>query len=647
MDWIVYLFVVLVLIYLYCHRKIMVRSEQALFAIALVMLVATNAYQKRMLTESFTDNELSYDLVNTEEDYSSLIGRMTVYLTLFTKASFPQIGNKWVNVAYDPKKPECIYSSAQYFTFEDPPIFSIRSGVSFGTNRLYGPYSNELGISLQSTFTIFMCVKHGQFSTDASKEVELLKLYANSNNNNALALYIRRNSVQIENNVQKAELLFRFTDSEDAVPCVLNSSDSAFVFDRLNPSFFFIIKEVDRIRIAYMIGGSSVIRTIAQLNIKETSATFSNKELVINRFQNWKGSMYSFGILNEAIPDNEIANIYNHVYSEYLKATNDDYLGLVNNYNSILENLRKFQQCPFDKTVCEACTTVTKWNDPTQIVSAPTECKAAINSYCSANSKHPMCKCWDPNSVDYKTQSCIMYRQIFDPNAKITSVIKQDELNELKQQFGLISAAECPKPTAKDVLDASKGGESSASCSGPEGLLKNVYQDYELDKLQVKINNKGTTSNPYKVEKVYDKDSAVQSEIDPKANPYARTTVPIDPSISRRTVANPYSNLSSSQRITSTVVEAPKETTEKRVEPPSKEEVADDIPEEIRKYVLSSNKVSNPYPSTVKSLQVPPSKGEPVVEKVPIKSSIVNPYKTEDKGKKPMNDFLSMFLPGQ
>lgn len=575
MDWIIYLFVFLILLYIHWQRAALDPRDMAFLWVGVVMLAGTLIVQhQRKQWEGFAEEGgVGYQPISSEEDYSALIAKMTVYLTMFNKASFPQTGNKWINVAYDPKRPECKGIDNRLFTFENPPIFSTRTGIAFGSNRLYGPYSNELGISLQSTFTIFMCVKHGDFTAANNNEIELLKLYANSGNNNALALYVKANTVEIDNNVQKGQLMIKFVDNEEATPCLLTAGDTAFTFDRLNPSFFFVIKEVDKIRVAYMVGGSSVIRPLATITTKETIATFSNKELVINRFQNWKASMYAFGILNEAVSDSELTAIYSHVYAEYLKVTNDDYLGLVDNYNSILENLKKFTACPYDEAVCRACNTVTKWNDTSQVLSAPTECRTAISTFCKANPKHPMCKCWDTNSADYKTQTCTMYRQMFDPSKTIADSLRQDDLDQIKNKFNLIYAEECPKPQA-----STEGGKGGKATLQEPALLSNVYQDYDLAKLQIKgVSATGKTLNPYKLDKVYEKDDAVQDIPQATVPKQHEDDAPVDDK-GTKGITNPYGS-----------------KTKGKADAKGKKSEEDDIPEEIRRYVVQSDKVTNPY----------------------------------------------------
>jgi hypothetical protein len=96
-----------------------------------------------------------------------------------------------------------------------------------------------------------------------------------------------------------------------------------------------------------------------------------------------------------------------------------------------------------------------------------------------------------------------MYRQMFDPSKTIADSLRQDDLDQIKNKFNLIYAEECPKP------QASAEGKGKAYVQEPV-LLSNVYQDYDLAKLQIKgVSVAGKTLNPYKLDKVYEKDEAV------------------------------------------------------------------------------------------------------------------------------------------
>jgi hypothetical protein len=429
------------------------------------------------IKETFAEDTTNTPTINDykpillEEDLNILVPVCSVYITVFNIESYPESGQEWYNVAYQKRK-DCFNMENKVFSFQTLPAYTRKSGILLGTNRLFGPYSNMLNISLQSTFTIFMVCKHGDFVANNPQEIELLKLYANSNDNNGLAFFIKAQSINVENNIQSGNLLLKFTDTDTPAECKLNTVDTSFIFDKANPSFYFIVKEMDKIRVLYMNGALSKIYQLASVSIKETNATFSNKEMIINRFSNWKGNIYNFGVINEAIDDSTVTNIHQHIYSEYLKATSDEYIDLSNNYNNILAILNKFTQCPFDEDVCKSCNMIKSWTDTQQIVAAPLECRDAINKYCTLYPKHPFCRCWDSTYYGYASDSCRMFKNIFNPNAKMCDDVTPDDLSCIKKKYDLIFKNECPKQEVSNV-----------ACS--KDLIKNQYSDYDYQRLKV------------------------------------------------------------------------------------------------------------------------------------------------------------------
>jgi hypothetical protein len=493
---------------------------------------------KLSVTERFAEKTSNvedidkYEAVVFEENLKVLVPMCSVYITVFNTESYPESGQEWYNVAYK-KREDCSRLENKIFSFENIPIFSRKNGILLGTNRLYGPYSNMLNISLQSTFTIFLACKHGDFLENNTDEIELLKLYANSDDNNGISLFVQSKSVKLVNNIQTGNLLFKFVDSTQPTQCLLNKSDNNIVFDKTNLSFYFIVKEIDKIRILYMAGNQPTIKEIAILNIKETSATFSNKELIINRFSNWKGSIYSMGIINKDIPDSDVTAIQSHIYSEYLKATSDDYIELSNTYNEVIDYLKKFTKCPYDQTVCDACKTVTKWNDINQLLTSPPECRDAINQFCKSNSKHALCKCWDSSYFAYNSDTCKMYRKMFDTKKNHWDDLSQDDLNYVREKYKLIYESDCPKPVI-----------SNLNCVKDE-LTKNVYGEYDYQKMKVNPKNlDGLKSINYKVDSPYASEPIDESDKKSVTNYYGKRS-DYDPHKTKNTVSdlaidNPY-----------------------------------------------------------------------------------------------------------
>lgn len=496
--------VVFVIAYMFTHRLVISKPDLAILGIGAAMLVFTTyrAHKGLQKIEGYADaTTKEFDIMSlapipAEEDYAKLIKSfpsVLVYLTAFNKASFPGAGVDWINVAARPKDKEECSARNKIFTFDNSPVFSKPAGLMLGSNRLYGPLSNELGISLQSTFTICFSCRHGDLVPDNEKEVEFLKLYANSSTNNGLALFVQAKSIKTNNSIQTGNLYFQFVDDAEPIKCLINPSDTSFAFDKLNMSMFFIVKDVDKVRVLYMVGESLAIKELAVINTKETVSTFSNKEMVINRFQNWKGGMYHVGIFPDALSDNSITDVYNHCYGEYKKANNADYIQLTSDYNSILDYMNKYTKCPYDDTVCKACGTVTNWTDLNQVMTAPASCRETIDQFCRANSKHVLCKCWDTTYAGYQSDSCKVYRNMFSGQARIFDNLTKDDITYIKERHGLITPEECPKPVIP-----------KSSCVN-ESLKQNSYSDYEFDKIKIKPkfmdgSTTSTVDKPYSAE---------------------------------------------------------------------------------------------------------------------------------------------------
>lgn len=474
--WFIYIFVVFVIVYLVMSYNTYNHTDVYIMGTAVAFLAAYAFYKVyyKNAVESFADAPLPTEKV-VVEDYSAIANTHNVYLSVFTKDSLDVGTNEWVNVAYKEGETACKTLQNKVFEFENTPIFEKASGVHFGKNRLIGPLTNQLGISLQNTFTIFTCIKHGEFVSTNNEEIELLKLYANSGNNNGIALFIRANSIEVVDNVQRGELVLRYLDDNKSYECLLNANDRKFVLDKNVPTFFFIIKEVDTLRVVYMQGGSEKLYTIADIVTKDNNVTFSNKEMVINRFGNWKGSMYSFGVIPKAFVDSEISVIYKHIYGEYTKATNNNLIELTNDYNALVSALKQKTMCPYNSTVEAACPTITDWSNTNAVLNAPRDCREAINAFCTANPKDELCACWDKSLPSYNEKTCEMYRSIFDTTSKtFLETISTDDLNAIKSKFNLMNTDSCTttKALSKEALQSME-------------LKKNTYMDIDMDSVKI------------------------------------------------------------------------------------------------------------------------------------------------------------------
>jgi hypothetical protein len=510
---IVFTLALLAILYTVYNMKVLSNTDISMIGIAIVMLVYTyhmHTLRSPVPLEHFAEEPTIGNLLTLEEDTSLVVSNATFYSTVFSKDSYPGDGSQWFNLIKDTQK-KCGGDNTA-FKFDFPPAFSRPTGIYMGKNRAHGPFCNHLGINLQNSFTIFFTCRHADLGTsNFDTEIELLKLYANSGNNNGIAIYIQRNTLEVDaGSNQVGRLMMKWVDQAET-QCLLRPTDSKFTFKNDLLSVFFIVKQMDKVSLMYaQDDGTDTVYEIGSISInpaETSSATFSNKELTLNRFQNWKGHMFQFGVYSNLLSKNEIINIKNHVCSEYRKNTNQDFIDLTDRYKKLEEQLKALKGCPFtDTTLCKSCETITDWTNMSQIISSPPACKESLNKYCMANKTHPMCLCWDQSKSAFNTDSCKMFRSIFSSKNEIIQNIKQDDLNEIMSKHDLVYKKDCPSGCSVNEL------KQAVECQAPP--KENKYVEYDFDKMKVKMPS-NTDITTFKVDKVYPEDTVKTGTNDP------------------------------------------------------------------------------------------------------------------------------------
>ena len=179
------IFIILVAFYLFVNYKNIHPYEISMIIIGLTTLVIIILYNYSLESrlEHYIDTSQNIlTLIDKEENIATLqkIQAMRIYLTVFNIKSYDN-GKYWFNVADMKSNGQC--ESNIIFTFDSKPIYVRKNGLLLGSNRLTGPMSNVLGIKFHEQYTIILVCKHN--NTISDKNIELLKLYGNSSNNNA------------------------------------------------------------------------------------------------------------------------------------------------------------------------------------------------------------------------------------------------------------------------------------------------------------------------------------------------------------------------------------------------------------------------------------------------------------------------------
>lgn len=478
-------FIILTLLYLVLSHKQVNYIDISIICVSLVILALTilktkgivEFYEDAAPSTTVSNDSMSLmklQPISMQEDFQPIASVASLYISVHHDTSYPGSGKEMYNLAFDPKKANsCPNGSNRVLTFENTPAISRANGITMNTNRIRGPLSSALNIDLQATFTIFFTCVHGNFVPNTD-QVELFKLYANSNNNNGLVMFIPNTPTErivVGADTQSAEIHIQYTD-EDVKKCTVSDS-SRITFPKTNMMTYFIVKDVDTLKVYSMEGSSTTLSSLLSSTIMETTANFSNKELVINRFRNYRGSIYQFGIIPKALSVEDISKVHEHCYNYYQRAKSVEFLSLSKNYNQMLEFLKNVKGCPYDTSTCQACDTITDWTNTSQLVSASAGCRQAIDTFCKANPTHFRCRCWNTSIAEYNTTSCKLWRGIFTPDKSMLDNLSQDELNYIKTKYALLRPEDCPKPVIPET-----------SCVN-EKLIKNSYSEYDYNKIKI------------------------------------------------------------------------------------------------------------------------------------------------------------------
>lgn len=414
-------------------------------------------------------------LVQLEEDLSPIKKNATIYLTSFNSKSFDGKGRIWRNVA-DPIliKNFCAQPSSSAtttsinFEFDSEPVYTRSTGINMNTQGIIGPLSCSLGIQFHTTYSIVIAFKPKDLTLATSSVIEIFKLFANSPNNNGISLTIPQKSIKsIANGAYTTTGLVLSVADKNYVCTQASSIDIPIEQDLL--CIYFIVKDTDNVRIIYM-NEKTKNQTIL-LSIKNPelfgnkNINFSNKEAIINSTKNWNVDLLTFGIFNAAFSTEQIGDLYNHTLQIYKKNKDEQYAKMAQTYNSLLQDVKQLQACPYDESTCNACLDVKDWKNTVGVLTtATTTCKKSINDYCSKNTTDSKCGgCWDSKNVAFNSDACKLTRTLLgNPDniqGTLFSSLTPKEVEDLKAKLSLISPNDCPKPPPSTAMHAPSDGK--------------------------------------------------------------------------------------------------------------------------------------------------------------------------------------------
>jgi hypothetical protein len=370
------------------------------------LLVSTNTNQMLMNDQ--------YKVPEIDTDSTLGISRdLKILISTYPNQSYTGLGGTLFNVAPNNKSgPDVICTSqggiaTKNFRFDEQEAsFTDEKGLFLGNNSIKGPMSLNLGINGNGEFSIFIICNHDELSL-GKLAVNMFRIYGNTPDNNGISLDIKDITTTP---VQSGKLSLTF-DAQNFV------SDSV----TLDPNLVYLYviqKKPASIKLTVLSSISSTPVDIINKKLDSSDVLFSNKTMCINCYSNWFANLRAFGIYNVYLDSDGIKSLYTYMTTEQTKLS-DDYKLYQTKLEELNSSLAKLKKCPYDPATCAKCQGVTDWTNTQNIIESGSNCRSAINTYCSTNSNLDICKCWNSNLSAYNTNECLSFRNIFTQNQDI------------------------------------------------------------------------------------------------------------------------------------------------------------------------------------------------------------------------------------
>ena len=432
------------------------------------------------------------------EDLTTIAQGLTIYYSAFSYNSYPRNGKTWYNISTFFNKlknvscPDVTLDDTNAMFSESSANFSRENGFSFGSGVIIGPKAFQLGIAGNQSFTIFMTLTINAFDIHSDKQsvYELLRLPANTLNNNGINISFTPNIAEIGGMYGTNMMVSYGTQRAYA-----SNAASGNQLIMINPAYTYLLVLVkDNLDISLFmypnIDNVSTSSTNTMTLIKgwkvdpSEEVLFSNKECIVNEYRNIYGRIYNMGFYNRALDDNMISSIFLHTQSE-LQKSNQVLSNLANQIAQLQSQLDQAKACPFDQPTCDACQNIADWTNTAHVISSgDNDCHDAINTYCKANIRDPVCACWNPSNPLSQTQECKNFVSIF------TKTLSEDTISNVRKTY-------CNNDTTAASAAAQNKLLTSTTVMKRKDLLLNIDDNYNVNQTDMDAYNQFVLPNMY------------------------------------------------------------------------------------------------------------------------------------------------------
>lgn len=405
------------------------------------------------------------------EDMEKISTSLVLYTTVFSPKSTSDLLNSpgtWKNVA------KTTAAKEYKFTFDSSDSKVYRNFVGETSllidKTLSGPRAeNVLSRNEMGKFTIAIVVKHTIPSINtANKEYVLFDFPDSTSDANKAGLQISllNFSGVTGTSTIKADFRIRYADIVYGLAAV--SSETKLAIDPQQKYLYtFVIDAASYtttsvVKMFRAILGSSQTSNVAHNLVKILPSTAlsaqpsfipSNTFITINSTPRnptpepttsditrtpFTTTLYNIAIFKTNLTETERTNLLTHMN---------------HNINPVPK------RCPYVDDICysDECNAIDDWANPTALRDLPA-CRKKIDAFCTSNTSFLECKCWDPNSTEYASSKCRLWRAyIGDDASRALDIpgLTAAQITEIKNVHKLVTQTS-QEQAVKEAKDAAE-----------------------------------------------------------------------------------------------------------------------------------------------------------------------------------------------
>lgn len=494
---VLFLLVVVLLIAATKHKYAMVFQALVMF-IAVGILMVHVMRSKQIRAESFIDMPSTTTTTTTasgdDENIAPISNSLTTYVSSFSSLSYKTSGDSriWVNIApsTNTSTSTCANDAmAKNFMFDTAPQTTTPDkGFFLKQHRILGPKSYLLGINGDTSYTMFFVMKFESFNSN--ENYELFKLFANVESTNGLSMFISKGSV-LKMDREPYYQVTLYVKHGNQQPYVCNGG--SVTIDTRATYLFTIVKNFNKLSVRLFLLRTNpaneapvnlLDETDVGSDVNSQSIMFSNKEMVVNAYQNLNGNIYAMGFYNKALNDTaELPALRDHFNKQFEKYSTVE-LQRQEQVQKYADTITEMKSCPYDDATCLKCGNVIDWSTTNHLLDADSACLATIDDYCTTHPTSERCSCWNPNGVNYNSAVCVNMRNMYKQTSCVNlDNLTDDQVNAVKAKYNLCRCDNAvinpiPMPNLSDYLipinasgSCPKDGASSAPTPAPPQIV--------------------------------------------------------------------------------------------------------------------------------------------------------------------------------